>query len=443
MSHPKMKELRAAILTALLLFSLLLVLLVRFSWKNEIPDYPPLPYSVDVVVVGSGLAGELTAIAAAQQDTDVLYLNLQQTEQQIVPPYVPTFWFAARSPGLTAEAEPAYLPETMALEIYTRGKEAGNYAQILNFCLQSAASLQWLESLTGLDLVNEAKTNQVFHKLTARQLSELCQETAARLPKLVRAEKDWLPLRLKQQGNRVKGLVVRTAEGQELDISARAVVLADGGFASNQELLLDYAGLKGTRPRLEGGHQGVGLQLAQALGGITQNMSQVWLQPVIVQDGARIEQLIWQEALLFNAAGQVLTGDNLTKILLRANGTVFVVAGAGNAVAQQIKTQTIDDVNLLAAVLNSEPAAVAEQVKQLKAPYQVAVLGLVALTPGGLTVSEDYAVMGQQGALEGLYAAGELTTGLHGRQAIPELFLTEAVVSAKIAGEQAAQWAKR
>ena len=49
--------------------------------------------------------------------------------------------------------------------------------------------------------------------------------------------------------------------------------------------------------------------------------------------------------------------------------------------------------------------------------------------------------MGQQGALPGLYAAGELTEGLQGRQALPELFLTEAVVSAKIAGEQAAQWA--
>ena len=56
-------------------------------------------------------------------------------------------------------------------------------------------------------------------------------------------------------------------------------------------------------------------------------------------------------------------------------------------------------------------------------------------------MNEFYNVMGQQGALPGLYAAGELTEGLHGRQALPELFLTEAVVSAKIAGEQAAQWA--
>ena len=71
--------------------------------------------------------------------------------------------------------------------------------------------------------------------------------------------KDWLPLRLKQQERRITGLVVRTAEGEEEEISARAVVLADGGFAGNEELLQDYAGLSGVRPRLEGGHHGIGL----------------------------------------------------------------------------------------------------------------------------------------------------------------------------------------
>lgn len=440
MSRSQKNELHSTILTGLLLFSLLVVLLIRFSFSPATPTYPPLPVSVDIVVVGSGLVGELTALAAAQQAADVLYLDLQNTEQPLLPPYLPVFWLAEKS-APAAETEHVYLPETMALEIYRRGGEAGNYAQILNFCLQSAESLFWLESLTGLELINKGNLNHAFHRVPANTLSALRRQVTAMLPERVRVEKDWLPLRLKQQERRITGLVVRTAEGEEEEISARAVVLADGGFAGNEELLQDYAGLSGVRPRLEGGHHGIGLELAQAAGAQTKNLSQVLLQPVLAEDGSPVEQLAWEQALLFTQSGQLLSGDNLTKILLKAGGTVMAVAGQGSPLARQIKTATVANVDLLAALLKSHPSVVAEQVKALQPPYAAAEISLVALTAGGLTVNEFYNVMGQQGALPGLYAAGELTEGLHGRQALPELFLTEAVVSAKIAGEQVAQWA--
>ena len=342
-------------------------------------------------MVGSGLVGELTALAAAQPATDVLYLICRIRSSRYYR-LLPVFWLAEKS-APAAETEHVYLPETMALEIYRRGGEAGNYAQILNFCLQSAESLFWLESLTGLELINKGNLNHAFHRVPAKTLSALRRQVTAMLPERVRVEKDWLPLRLKQQERRITGLVVRTAEGEEEEISARAVVLADGGFAGNEELLQDYAGLSGVRPRLEGGHHGIGLELAQAAGAQTKNLSQVLLQPVLAEDGSPVEQLAWEQALLFTQSGQLLSGDNLTKILLKAGGTVMAVAGQGSPLAA-IKTATVANVDLLAALLKSHPSVVAEQVLysrhmqpeiQFSSPYR-----------RGLTVNEFYNVMGQQ-----------------------------------------------
>ena len=133
MSRSQKNELHSTILTGLLLFSLLVVLLIRFSFSPATPTYPPLPVSVDIVVVGSGLVGELTALAAAQQAADVLYLDLQNTEQPLLPPYLPVFWLAEKSAPLRRRT--CFAGNT-ALKSTDGGGEAATM-RTLNFCLQS------------------------------------------------------------------------------------------------------------------------------------------------------------------------------------------------------------------------------------------------------------------------------------------------------------------
>ena len=137
-----------------------------FSFSPATPTYPPLPVSVDIVVVGSGLVGELTALAAAQQAADVLYLDLQNTEQPLLPPHLPVL--AGRKVCAGCGDRTCLSAGNNGPEIYRRGGEAGNYAQILNFCLQSAESLFWLESLTGLELINKGNLNHAFHRVPAK-----------------------------------------------------------------------------------------------------------------------------------------------------------------------------------------------------------------------------------------------------------------------------------
>ena len=59
-------------------------------------------------------------------------------------------------------------------------------------------------------------------------------------------------------------------------------------------------------------------------------------------------------------------------------------------------------------------------------------------TMGGLSIDTDAHVMGEKGPLAGLYAAGEVTGGLHGDNRLGGNSLLECVVFGRIAGQNAA-----
>ena len=98
---------------------------------------------------------------------------------------------------------------------------------------------------------------------------------------------------------------------------------------------------------------------------------------------------------------------------------------------------------LLASALQTTVFELEEHLAGAPPPYYLLSAGLVALTPGGLAVNENYQVLGVVEPISGLYACGELTGGLHGRAAISELFFTETIVSSRLAGENAAAYALR
>ncbi|HHX74851.1 MAG TPA: FAD-binding protein, partial [Firmicutes bacterium] len=81
-----------AVIPPLLLAALTCFLLARYSLQHVSPGYPPLPRTYDVIVVGGGLAGDLTALATAEAGVDVLYLP--SGEGTGSPPYPPLFWAA-------------------------------------------------------------------------------------------------------------------------------------------------------------------------------------------------------------------------------------------------------------------------------------------------------------------------------------------------------------
>ena len=433
------------LLKVFILLGLIALLVGRFSLQRSHEQYPPLPRSVDVIVLGNGITGAAAALSAAETGVDVFYLYQDEPGKGGFPAFSPAFWVSGAPVQQAAELN--YPAETMADAIYRRTQETGDIKLILSFSERSSSSLAWLETLTGVPFSVFAEP-EINPGLLLPQRGEAAEFVAQSLMeqvpvRVVESSSALQPIQLLIQNGRVQGLVVQAADGEQLEIFAPAIILADGGYATNRALLEELAGISGVAPRLEGGHRGTGLLLAMAAGAKTSYLDSVTLLPVFLPAGETVTQEAFPAAVVLSAIGEkVVPGDDLPQTILDAGGRLFIIHGSQTAQTLSSFSQ-IDDLQSLASGLGLELEKTAALVEELTAPYFVSVVATVALTPGGLVVDRQMRVLAADGVVGGLYAAGEITAGLHGNRAISSLFFSEAITTARIAGEQAAAWARR
>ena len=426
---------------------IIMVLLVRYAFVEHKPTFPPLPESFDLIVIGDGPAGDLAAIVAAEKGAHVLYMHTSEPEADTPGVYLPVFW--AADTGYQRVAGIEYLPETMANEIYTSGESSGSYRQILAFSLASAESLRYLTELTGQQFLRLDPERPGLHWGEQESMIKISSRLAGQVEALDLIEKTGLqPQSLVTENSRVVGLTAVDPTGREEIIYTRAVILADGGYGSNQELLQKYSGLQGIMKRPEAGHLGVGLQLAQKIGARTISLEQVQVETIAIGTKRYLELSpeILAAAFIFGEKGRPLTweeNESLTELLKQNGGRVYLLFTTDYPELIPFKPTVVEDLELLASALQTTVFELEEHLAGAPPPYYLLSAGLVALTPGGLAVNENYQVLGVVEPISGLYACGELTEGLHGRAAISELFFTETIVSSRLAGENAAAYALR
>lgn len=441
----KKKDSAVQFLKGVILLAVIGYLLGNFSLQREVDPHPPLPLSVDVIVLGSGITGATAVLSAAEAGVDVFYLYQDEPAKGGFPAFSPAFW--ASGLPVQEKAGMDYPAEMMASAIYQLGQETGDFEYILSFSKESGSSLLWLESITGVpfSLFAEPKSNPglllpkegeaarfVDQKLTERVVAAVVGSSRIRKPG-----------ELLIQNGRVRGMVVQTADGKQLEIFAPAIILADGGYGSNQELLKEWAEISSAAPRPEDGHYGIGLLLAKAAGAKTSYLDRVMLLPVFLPEGNLVVQGGFPDAVVLSIdGGKVVPGEKLSQTISDAGGKLLIIYGSERPQAEPWFSR-IDDLQSLASGLALDFETAASLTRELTAPYFVAVIATVALTPGGLVVDRQMRVLTASGVMEGLYAAGEITAGLHGSSAISSLFFSEAVTTARLAGEQAAAWARR
>ncbi|MCW3488984.1 FAD-binding protein [Dethiobacter alkaliphilus] len=415
-----------------------------YSLRRDVPVYPPLPRSVDVIVMGSEITGEVAALTAAGEGAHVLYIDLSQPDSGGFPAFSPAFWAAGTQ--YQQEEELEYTVEAMALDIYERSRERGDFNLIMHLAEATTAGLSWLEELTntefselnsetnpGLHFPQEGRAADLVVWNTARQLEDKAVETTQALQ----------PKRLLVENQRIRGVVVENRENETEEIFAQAVILADGGFGSNMDFLEEFSGVTAVTTRPDGSHQGTGLELATDAGALTRDMEYVTMLPVYLPEARRVQRSSFPGAVLLNTAGEVLENEqDITETVREAGGRLYVVYGDEDADINR-NFMRMNSLPELASGLGMEVSELQEVTSELSAPYHVAILGNVALTPGGLIVDQQYRVMSEDGGIDGLFAAGEITGGIHGRRAITDLFFSEYITSARIAGNSAAQWARR
>ncbi|WP_251449018.1 flavocytochrome c [Vermiculatibacterium agrestimuris] len=266
-------------------------------------------------------------------------------------------------------------------------------------------------------------------------------------------------------------------------VNAKSVVLACGGFGANLKMVAEL------KPELDGfvttnapGCTGDGIKMAEAVGAATVDMDQIQIHPTVEQNTSALitEGLRGDGAILVNAEGlrfcdEVGTRDAVSAAeLAQTGGNAWLVVDqkmvdASSVIAGYIKKgftvqgdtyadlakamgvpedvlpETMEKWNACVAAGKDEEFGRTSFANPLdSAPfYAIQIAPGVHHTMGGVKINTSTEVLGTDGnVIPGLFAAGEVTGGVHGANRLGGNAVADFTVFGKIAGEQAAAYAK-
>ncbi|DBA00978.1 TPA: hypothetical protein N0F65_006239, partial [Lagenidium giganteum] len=290
---------------------------------------------------------------------------------------------------------------------------------------------------------------------------------------------------------KVRGLQVKKDDAL-IDIQSPAVILATGGFSANTEMLKRYAPGMEQFPTTNGVcAQGEGIKLAEVLGVDLVHMDKVQLHPtgfINPKDRDAQQKFLAPEAirgsgaLLINTEGkrfvnELTTRDKVSEAILAQPGKMafmFLFEGAKplegslgfykhlglvkltNSVAEAAEYSHIDPTTLLNEFNKYADAAagtVADpfgkeyfpfplpRIASLDADVPIHVMEVapaVHYCMGGLKINTHTEVLRRDGTpIQGMFAAGEVSGGLHGANRLGGNSLAECVVFGRIAAQRA------
>ncbi|KNC51921.1 fumarate reductase flavoprotein subunit [Thecamonas trahens ATCC 50062] len=285
----------------------------------------------------------------------------------------------------------------------------------------------------------------------------------------------------------VRGVVARIVGADApITLAASAVVLATGGYAACSELLPDHvAGLPTTNGAFATGD---GIELAKRVGGLVGNLDAVQVHPtgfVDVADPGAGTKFLAPEALrgyggvLATPDGELIVDELATRDVVSAaiRAACEPASGAPSPVAVLLMNAevasgfdpAIFDFYVSKGLIHSfgsmaelgawadgvfggqagtdgarrskaYEAAMAARGRAVTSPMHAALITpAVHYTMGGVGINPDGAVLhaGSLVPIPGLYAAGEVTTGVHGANRLAGNSLLECVVYGRAAGRSA------
>ncbi len=385
--------------------------------------------------------------------------------------------------------------ELMELDAMVGGKGLNNIDLVKTLCENSADSIEWLKTLninlTSVGAFGGASVKRIHRPVdeNGKTLSvgaymvPLLEQSVNGYDNITLLTSTLANTILTKDGAAV-GIVATGKDGETVTVNAKAVLLATGGFGANSAMVEQY------KPELAGfmttnaaGAQGQGIVMAEAVGAATVDMEQIQIHPTVQFDTAALitEGLRGDGAILVNAEGkrfidEVGTRDVVSAAEIAQTGSYSwlvvdqAMVDASTVIQGYIKkgyTFTGNTYEELAEAIGVDAAAFAETMNtwngyveakndpdfgrtsfanQLNtAPYYaIKVSAGVHHTMGGLKINTSAEVLDTNGnAIPGLFAAGEVTGGVHGANRLGGNAVTDIVVFGRIAGASAAEYASK
>ena len=384
--------------------------------------------------------------------------------------------------------------ELMELDTMIGGKGVNDPELVEELADESADGIEWLKKygieLTSVGSFGGASVKRIHRPVNAEgktiavgsYMVPLLEKACDANDKISILLETTATTILTDENGKAVGVKAVGATGNEVTVNAKAVILATGGFGANLDMVAELVpALKGFMTTNAAGAQGQGIEMAQALGAATVDMDQIQIHPTVQFDTAALitEGLRGDGAVLINAEGkrfidEVGTRDVVSAAEIAQPGSYsyLVVDQAmldkSSVIAGYVKRGFVFQGNTyeeLAEALGVDAATFAETMNTWNtyveakndpdfgrtsfaqplntAPYYaIKVTAGVHHTMGGLVINTDTEVLKDDGtAIAGLYAAGEVTGGVHGANRLGGNAVADFVVFGRIAGEEAAEYA--
>lgn len=443
--------------------------------------------TTDVVVVGSGGAGMTAAIQAKEDGANVILiektaivggntnfatggLNAAETKAQ-----------AAK--GIKDSVE-LFIKDTM-----TGGKNLNDPALVKVLAEKSSETVDWLTAI-GADLSDVGRMGGASVDRTHRptggaavgaHLVEVLSKKVKELGIDFRLETK--AIEVLHDGNKVTGIKVQDGKGNQYTINAKAVVIATGGFGANLDMVAKYQpALKGYGTTNGSGATGDAVSLLEKLDVALVDMDQIQTHPTVAPGKFKLitEAVRGNGAILVNRQGkrfvnELGTRDAVSEAELAQEGkTAFLVFDENvrkslKAIEEYVKTgllvegktpkelaeklgvnptefeKTINTYNTYVQAKNDKEFGRPDMKAQLNTGnfYAVEVAPAIHHTMGGIKINTDAQIMTNSGkVIEGIFAAGEVTGGVHGANRLGGNAVADITTFGRIAGANAAKLAK-
>lgn len=382
--------------------------------------------------------------------------------------------------------------ELFTIQVYTGGKRqdldgnelVGNFDLIKKFCENSLPTRNWVQEIGGSfsDRIVEPSGALWLRALYPGSDEEQLFSYVTNMENIIRDNGSEIMYGTSGQDliikdGAVKGIKAVQNDGTEVEINAESVIMATGGFASNVKMVEEYDNYWGkftdnmkftTLPSTVGDGIEMGVEANANLVG----MEVAQLNKGYSKTGMHAAENGLQ-AMFLNKEGKRFVNeyaarDVFTRAAIEEGGLYYHLVNTPDAkdahgpfdtynfeTVEEIAEKFGFDKDVLQAEIDKYNSYVeaghdpdfGKNVfgNKIVGPYTVRVwVPVIHHTMGGLQINTDAQVLDTEGnVIEGLYAAGEVTGGLHGGNRLGGNAVADAFVFGKIAGENAANAVKK
>ena len=437
----------------------------------------------DIVVIGAGGAG-MTAAIQAKQDGATNVVIIEKMPQ--------VGGNTTRSTGGLNASETKYqkeqgIKDTNDLffqDTMTGGKNLNDKELVKTLVNNSASAIDWVNEIGGdlsvVAMFGGASVERIHRPSDTSAVGPMLVKTFSKqlesleIPVLL--ETTAKEITVDEKGT-VTGVKIEGKDGEKV-ISCKAVVVATGGFGANLDMVIennkDLAGFGSTN---HAGATGEGITMATNVGAATVDMDQIQIHPTVDPETQTLytEGVRGNGAILVNQEGNRFINEIDTRdvvsaaILAQENQKAYLLFNteireslkaiesyikAGLCVEadtlEELATKTGMNADTLKATIEKYNSSQAKEkdeefgrsdlpVSFAKGKYYAMVCApAIHHTMGGLKINTSSEVLNAEGkAVAGLFAAGEVTGGIHGANRLGGNAVADIVVFGRIAGSTA------